>query len=369
MNRKIVFSVLVSVLLLSSIGIIQFIKPIKASPATWTVDDDGLADFYTIQEAINAASPEDTVFVKAGTYYEDVVVNKTVALVGENKNTTIIDGSGKTVVSLKVNNTKIRGFTVQNGSYGIRMHPWTGGHIVSDNIILNNGYGISGHYDCVNVIICDNIITSNNFTGIEMLFSHCIISNNLISDNGKGEFQEYSAGIQIWIGVNSKVIYCVNNTIFGNTIKNHRTGIWAIQYSEENLFFHNNFINNTRQVYGVVSNNTWDDGYPSGGNFWSDGMHLDTNGDGIVDTPYIIDANNTDRYPLMSPYWYWSNPLIGDFNREMRVDMKDIAIIASAFGSYPTHPRWNLICDLNNDNKIDLKDIGTVAKNFGKELK
>jgi len=53
-------------------------------------------------------------------------------------------------------------------------------------------------------------------------------------------------------------------------------------------------------------------------------------------------------------------------NHDSKVDMKDIAIAASAFGGFPTHPRWNPICDLNGDDKIDLKDIGTVAKNFGK---
>jgi len=57
---------------------------------------------------------------------------------------------------------------------------------------------------------------------------------------------------------------------------------------------------------------------------------------------------------------------IADLNHDSKVDMKDIAIAASAFGGFPTHPRWNPICDLNGDDKIDLKDIGTVAKNFGK---
>jgi len=325
-------------------------------------------DYAIIQAAINAANEGDIIFVSSGTYYENVVVNKTVALVGENNNTTIISGGGKTVVSLKANNTKIKGFTVQNGSYGIQMYPWTNGHIVSNNIILNNEYGIAGHYDCVNVKICDNVITSNNVTGIEMLFSHSIISNNLISDNGKGEFQEYSAGIQICTGVNSKVIYCVDNTVFGNTIENNRIGIWATQYSEGNFFFHNNFIGNTRQVYGAVSNNTWDDGYPSGGNYWSDGTNLDANGDALADTAYIIDANNRDRYPLMSPYWYWSNPISGDLNRDMIVDMKDVSIAARAFGSYPNYPRWNPIADLNGDYKVDMRDIYLVIKNFGKTI-
>jgi len=81
--------------------------------------------------------------------------------------------------------------------------------------------------------------------------------------------------------------------------------------SSNNVFCHNNFINNTYQVYTSNSVNVWDDGYPSGGNYWSDYTGVDlfsgpyqnkTKSDGIGDAPYIIDVNNTDRYPLMAPF-------------------------------------------------------------------
>jgi len=60
------------------------------------------------------------------------------------------------------------------------------------------------------------------------------------------------------------------------------------------------------------------------------------------------------------------SPLLGDVNGDDKVDGKDIAVVAQAFGSYPTHPRWNPITDLNRDRMIDGKDIVKVAKNFGK---
>jgi parallel beta-helix repeat protein len=91
-----------------------------------------------------------------------------------------------------------------------------------------------------------------------------------------------------------------NNIISGNNITNNSYGI-GLDKSSNNAIFHNNFIDNAEQVYSYDSVNVWDDGYPSGGNFWSDYPGEDTNNDGIGDAPYAVDANNTDRYPLMAP--------------------------------------------------------------------
>jgi hypothetical protein len=82
--------------------------------------------------------------------------------------------------------------------------------------------------------------------------------------------------------------------------------------SSNNKVYHNNFIDNKQQVFVSSDSldNVWDDGYPSGGNYWSDytgadvmhGPNQDQHGsDGIGDTPYVIDANNQDNYPWMNP--------------------------------------------------------------------
>jgi len=57
--------------------------------------------------------------------------------------------------------------------------------------------------------------------------------------------------------------------------------------------------------------------------------------------------------------------LLGDLNGDNKVDVKDVSIVALAFGSHPGQPRWNPVADVNKDGGIDTKDVALVAKNFG----
>ncbi|MCZ2855639.1 MAG: PKD domain-containing protein [Candidatus Bathyarchaeota archaeon] len=101
-----------------------------------------------------------------------------------------------------------------------------------------------------------------------------------------------------------------NAIVRNNILQNSSYGIY-LQNSGNNSIYHNNFINNTVQAYVTVNDNsTWDNGYPSGGNYWSDYSGVDEfsgpdqnepGSDFRGDTPYAINANNTDRYPFMIP--------------------------------------------------------------------
>jgi parallel beta-helix repeat protein len=113
-----------------------------------------------------------------------------------------------------------------------------------------------------------------------------IISGNDIRNTGRG-FDFFRASY---------------NNISGNNVVDSTCGVYFFE-SPDNKFWHNNFIENTQQVdVDLDSANVWDDGYPSGGNYWSDYAGSDANGDGIGDSPYTIDANNTDNYPLVAGF-------------------------------------------------------------------
>ena len=58
--------------------------------------------------------------------------------------------------------------------------------------------------------------------------------------------------------------------------------------------------------------------------------------------------------------------ILGDINGDGKVDMKDVGIVAKAFGATPSNPRWDPAADLDGDGRIDMKDIAIVAANFGK---
>jgi hypothetical protein len=83
---------------------------------------------------------------------------------------------------------------------------------------------------------------------------------------------------------------------------------------------------------------------------------------------FETNASGTANIPDASDYLRVLNSttLVGDINRDGKVDIIDVATVASAFGSYPGHPTWNVDADINHDNKVDILDTAIVAKNFGK---
>lgn len=135
-----------------------------ASASIITVDDSGGADHLTIQDAIDNATDGDTVFVFSGAYYENLIIDKSINLTGENRDSTFIDGgeSGDAVY-ITVDGVSVSGFNITANRSGLNRalytHSTNNGHIF-DCIFQTSNYGVT-------------ILYSPNYN-----ISHCKIWNN-----------------------------------------------------------------------------------------------------------------------------------------------------------------------------------------------
>ena len=334
MERKVVSGIMLTLLLIGMLTLAFNIQPVKAS-GTIYIRPDGSVDPPTAP-----ISSVDKV-----TYtFTDNIVNQSIVVERDN---IVVDGAGCTLQgtgsgkgidltgrsNVTIKNVEIKAFkcgiclhTSPNNtiygntiigtgflSSGVRLAA-SSNNTVSANNITNNWIGVHVSYSSNN-IVSGNTITNNNPTGVHLFSS----SNNTVSGNDITNNDDYGvyicessdnivSGNNVTNNYNGVYIcreYSSDNTVSGNDITNNDYGIYLDQ-SSDNMIFHNSFINNTYQAYVMNAINTWDDGYPSGGNYWSDHVCAGNPSDGSQ--PYIIDANNIDHYPFQDPNG-WINTL------------------------------------------------------------
>ncbi len=201
---------------------------------TLYVGGSGPENYTKIQEAIDDAVDSDTVFVydDNSPYYENIVVDKSISLFGEDKATTVIDGGNiDNVIFVNANWVNISGFTIQNSHEykivaGIKID--SNHNSISDNIITNNNFGIlllNSH----SVTISRNKISNNLADGIFIhLGSNYVLSDNIIINNK-------NSGIQFQ--------HSNYNNISGNYILNHSYFGIILLYSDNNTISNNSILN------------------------------------------------------------------------------------------------------------------------------
>jgi parallel beta-helix repeat protein len=167
-------------------------------------------------------------------------------------------------------------------------------------------------------IIARNKITGpayQNFSGNEgiALFRNC--SNNIIFGNSITGFRSQAIRT-VWR-------WCSNNTFYGNYFANNGFAVALQEEAVNNIFYGNTFAADSCNISGLADLAHWDNG--TIGNYWGDYKGKDNNGDGIGDTPYIVNSikwdnkvrgpvsfvAGQDNYPLMNPIYfeYYTNIL------------------------------------------------------------
>jgi parallel beta-helix repeat protein len=213
---------------------------------------------------------------------------------------------------------------------------------IQGNTILNNTKsGIAVQGGSMYMTVTDNVIEDNGWFGIGFYVSNLsLVEGNYFRRNGL-------TGPSDWnnpsIGLSNA---CNNITIRNNNIIDSKYGI-AVWDSNFTKIYHNNIINNIHQFsINNAQDISWDNGYPSGGNYWSDylgtddfwGLNQTLKGSDLIgDFAYVIDGSNKDRYPL-TMQWHLTKPPVNEFP------------------------------DLNGDGAVNIIDISLVAKHFGEKF-
>ena len=286
-------------------------------------------NYPTIQQAVDAAESGETIIVRAGSYTENVVVNKPhLTIRSEN-------GAGVTIVQAAKTNDKafevtadyvsVSGFTFKGANYtekagiyltnanycnvsdntayanyvGIYLWKSNNNTVIKNTLCTNDNAGLRSYHSSGNVITRNNV-SRNYWNGIVIGGAYNTLSDNVASSNS------YS-GILVSRGSNN--IIC-NNDIRSNKYYGIRfSSLWD---SCNNIIYLNSFVDNSANFYSNNVTNIWSslskitytyngNTYTSHlGNYWDDYTGSDANGDGIGETAYSINADK-DNYPLLMP--------------------------------------------------------------------
>jgi parallel beta-helix repeat protein len=266
-------------------------KSLSTSTGNWLyVGGSGPGNYTKIQDAIDNAIDNDTIYVYSGIYNENIVINKSISLIGQDRNTTkILGANGTEIIRLQDCSVELTGFTIEKfnetNDVGISLTDCWNCYI-HENKVTSCGTGLlMGDTD--STVISNNTIfncTTGMFIGV---IANITITHNRIEGNGKG------SGIELW-GVAFGILY--KNYITRNSIMNYSLGLdlfgaWSVFIQQ------NNFLGNQQDAAFMLSFlNKWNQ------NYWNQPSILPKIIPGRLGLRGLIPVINVDWHPVQEPY-------------------------------------------------------------------
>jgi len=304
------------------------------------------------------------------------------------KNLSLSDNSAGALLAY-TNNSMITGVSASENEYGLYL-VCSHNNLIMNNSFMNNYWSGILTISASNNSIIANTLNNNTWQGIRLSHSAYLLSTysenntilgNNVSNSSDGIYFESSNNNTIKGNtVEDNKHYAIvldqssGNLLYKNTVKYNKFGV-RVDRSNNNLLYGNILFNNTFQtsIYEYsLSRNNWDNGYPTGGNYWSDYVFVDEHSgsdqdllgsDGICDTPYIIDANSQDRYPLCEPPTA-NKPPKSQFSYEPWEPRINVSI---EFSNYSTDLDGQIVSSIWNIADVYYVQSQNVTYTFGEE--
>jgi parallel beta-helix repeat protein len=215
---------------------------------------------------------------------------------------------------------------------------------------------------CINVTL--NRCNTTGGEGVSFYYTwRCVIKDSVISESSLGLYLYNTMGDYIinntieYNGYGCKMFHVEGNTLTGNDFKWNDYGFY-LEKSYGNYIFHNNVIDNEKQVIDKDSSmrSNWDNGEE--GNYWSNYNGTDLDGDGIGDSAYKVAYHSSDGFPLMYPWgsspppdtnppFFMDFPIITDRNLTLPHENLQLEFATSEKGQY------EVIIDIDGNQGFD----------------
>lgn len=302
----------------------------EADATDYVVDYAGNGDYTTIQDAINASSSGDTIYVWDGTYVGQALVNKSLDIIGNGTDkTTVLDSTTSTFYVRDTSYVNISNMHI-GGMYGIRARLMSNLYVFGAEINTTN-YGIWLNGSCSHTEIYNNTIFSDDVgvyyavagtthtlhnntilagnAGIKVQASpNVVVENNTVEAKTGMLCGTFGLDIRYNVLENCDCGYKVtgfainNNVVRNNTIRNNGIGgmVSGIAIGHSNIVYNNQFENNIIHAIDNTTKFTYYLASPIGGNYWDNWTSPDIDLDGFVDNPFVLSGSGgaVDHLPI-----------------------------------------------------------------------